>query len=244
MTSKTPSDLHVAAQEMEAMFLKQVLQSGGTFRGTGATGSDVQADMFAGALADAVTKSGGIGLAQTLERSLAGVAPLPTSTITGALSPSIAVPPVAHGKLTSGFGPRVDPVDGSAENHSGLDIGAPEGATIRAVSGGVVKSAGPRGGYGNAVEVDHGGGLTSLYAHASSVLVQPGQHLAAGQAIGTVGHTGHATGPHLHLEVRQNGHAVDASKVLKLYQRRVDSHGEDPEAASGSNAGPDARGRP
>jgi murein DD-endopeptidase MepM/ murein hydrolase activator NlpD len=87
---------------------------------------------------------------------------------------------------------------------------------------GVVRSAGPRGGYGNAVEIDHGNGVTTLYGHASELLVQPGQLVHAGEEIARVGSTGRSTGAHLHFEVRVGGRAVDPSKVLKAYASRAE----------------------
>ena len=88
---------------------------------------------------------------------------------------------------------------------------------------GVVKSAGPRGGYGFAVEVDHGNGLTTLYGHASELLVSPGQAVRAGQEIARVGSTGRSTGAHLHFEVRVGGRPVDPGRVLKAYAARVEA---------------------
>jgi murein DD-endopeptidase MepM/ murein hydrolase activator NlpD len=85
-----------------------------------------------------------------------------------------------------------------------------------------VISAGVRGGYGNVVEIDHGHGLTTLYAHASAVEVQPGDHVQRGQEVGQVGQTGHATGPHLHFEVRVEGRPIDPAGALKAYGIRAD----------------------
>jgi murein DD-endopeptidase MepM/ murein hydrolase activator NlpD len=217
----TPADLQSSARELEALFLKQFLQSSGAFKGSGATGSDVNEDLFAGALADAVSKAGGIGLADTLARSLGAV---PDGAPAQAALPLVApaANPVAGGVVTSAFGTRADPIDGHTAEHQGVDIAAPEGTAIRALSGGVVRSAGPRGGLGNAVEVDHGGGVSTIYGHASELLVRPGDHVGAGQPLARVGHTGRATGPHLHLEVRQGHLPVDPGRVLKLYGARDD----------------------
>jgi murein DD-endopeptidase MepM/ murein hydrolase activator NlpD len=88
---------------------------------------------------------------------------------------------------------------------------------------GVVRSAGPRGGYGNAVEVDHGGGVTTLYAHAQSLSVKPGDVVSAGESLGEVGQTGRTTGPHLHFEVRAQGKAIDPKKALNAYGIRAEA---------------------
>jgi murein DD-endopeptidase MepM/ murein hydrolase activator NlpD len=115
------------------------------------------------------------------------------------------------------------------EFHAGVDLRAAAGDPIRAAGEGVVRRAGPRGGYGNAVEVDHGGGVTTLYAHASEVLVNPGEKVAARQEIARVGQTGRATGPHLHFEVRVDDRQVDptryagvAYRALNAYQQRAE----------------------
>ena len=93
--------------------------------------------------------------------------------------------------------------------HTGWDMSARSGSPIHAAGDGVVVSAGTRGGYGNAVVIDHGGGLATLYAHQSSMAVSAGQQVSQGQVIGYVGCTGYCTGPHLHFEVRVNGTPVD-----------------------------------
>ena len=117
------------------------------------------------------------------------------------------------GRLSSGFGLRVDPLGEGRRHHKGLDIAAPKGSPIGAVEGGVVRSAGWRGGYGNAVVVEHADGTEALYGHCDSVKVHEGQRVKAGQTIGTVGSTGRSTGPHLHFELRENGEQVDPLHV-------------------------------
>ena len=98
--------------------------------------------------------------------------------------------------------------------HTGVDFGASEGTAIHASADGVVVSAGPQGGYGNATIIDHGNTLATLYAHQSRMIVAAGQSVKRGQVIGYVGHTGFATGPHLHFEVRANGTPVDPMRYL------------------------------
>ena len=118
------------------------------------------------------------------------------------------------GRITSGFGSRVHPVLGYRRFHAGVDFGAPHGTRITAADSGKVIFSGWYGGYGNSVIVDHGGGLTTLYAHASRLTVSEGQSVVKGQAIAAVGSTGLSTGPHLHFEVRRNGNPVDPMGFL------------------------------
>lgn len=122
--------------------------------------------------------------------------------------------PVASARVTSAFGPRVHPVLGTVRLHAGLDFGAAHDTPIRAAADGVVASAAVRGGYGNAVIIDHGDSLATLYAHQSRMLVAEGQRVRRGQVIGAVGSTGMSTGPHLHFEVRLAGTPVDPVAFL------------------------------
>ena len=120
--------------------------------------------------------------------------------------------PVA-GTITSQFGHRVDPITGEVSSHTGTDIACAEGTPILAAAEGTVTVANGLdswgGSYGYYVQIDHGGGLETLYAHCSSICVTTGQQVQAGQIIGYVGHTGRATGSHLHLEVRINGNRAN-----------------------------------
>jgi murein DD-endopeptidase MepM/ murein hydrolase activator NlpD len=118
------------------------------------------------------------------------------------------------GPVTSTFGWRVHPILGYERFHSGLDFGVDYGTTIRAADSGVVIFADWYGGYGLAVIIDHGGGLTTLYGHCSELYVAQGQGVSPGQAIAASGSTGLSTGPHLHFEVRQDGEPVDPASYL------------------------------
>ena len=122
--------------------------------------------------------------------------------------------PIPGAGITSTFGRRFHPIFHEWRMHTGVDFGATAGTPIRAAADGEVVSAGPRGGYGNATIIDHGGSLATLYAHQSAILVRPGQTVKRGQVIGRVGSTGFATGPHLHFEVRVSGTPVDPLRYL------------------------------
>jgi murein DD-endopeptidase MepM/ murein hydrolase activator NlpD len=111
--------------------------------------------------------------------------------------------------VSSGFGTRVHPILGEVRVHTGIDYAAGTGVPIKAAGSGIVVWAGPRGGYGNAVIIDHRNGLATLYAHQSRVNATVGQKVSTGQVVGFVGQTGMSTGPHLHFEVRELGAPVD-----------------------------------
>ena len=125
--------------------------------------------------------------------------------------------PVA-GTITSQFGHRVDPITGEVSSHTGTDIACAEGTPILAAADGTVTVANGLdswgGSYGYYIQIDHGGGLETLYAHCSSICVTTDQQVQAGQVIGYVGHTGRVTGNHLHLEVHVNGNRADAMKYF------------------------------
>ena len=118
------------------------------------------------------------------------------------------------GAIVSGFGYRTHPVYGTTRFHSGVDIDGACGQPIFAAETGTVLSAGSNGGYGNATVIDHGNGLSTLYAHQSSIGVSSGQSVGRGEQIGLVGTTGLSTGCHLHFEVRINGEPVDPVPYL------------------------------
>ena len=113
------------------------------------------------------------------------------------------------GEITSPYGYRVHPIWGTTIYHSGIDIGVDEGTPVHAADGGVVVWSGWMGGYGYAVVIDHGNGLSTLYGHNSELAVDEGQSVAKGQVISYAGSTGNSTGPHVHFEVRVNGDPVD-----------------------------------
>ncbi|HEX2215781.1 MAG TPA: M23 family metallopeptidase [Xanthobacteraceae bacterium] len=123
---------------------------------------------------------------------------------------------------SSGFGVRLDPFIRAPAMHSGLDFRAAHGEPVRATATGKVVSAGWNGGYGRMIEIDHGNGLSTRYAHLSEILVKEDQLIRPGQIIGRVGSTGRSTGPHLHYETRIDGEAVDPHKFLRAGLRLSD----------------------
>ena len=150
-------------------------------------------------------------------------APAPAPASTFPQDYSLGNPPATGVALTyplpgypivSGFGMRLDPVLNVKRVHEGIDIWGPEGTPIHSAGSGTVTWAGPRNGYGNAVFVNHGNGVVTVYAHQSRIGVAVGQHVGTGEVIGYIGHTGLAAGPHLHFEVRINGTAYDPLKFV------------------------------
>lgn len=125
------------------------------------------------------------------------------------------VMPADAGMISSGFGYRSDPFTGEAAMHTGLDFRGPHGAPIRAAAKGTVSFVGTKAGYGRVVEISHGNGMLTRYAHMSRMQARVGQAVAAGDVIGAIGSTGRSTGPHLHFEVRINDRAVNPRPFLE-----------------------------
>ena len=155
-------------------------------------------------------------LEDELARLEAVVAQLANLTVEHDLA-SMAFPnrrPIRAGRTSSGFGTRRDPFTGRPARHEGLDFPAPVGTPILASAGGRVIVAGASGAYGNAVVIDHGNGLATLYGHASRIFVRPGDLVMPQQAIAAVGSTGRSTGAHLHFEVMRRGIRVEPRDYL------------------------------
>ena len=124
--------------------------------------------------------------------------------------------PVRRGWVSSYFGFRTDPFNGRVAHHDGVDIASAEGADILAVAAGVVTWAGPRYGFGNLVEINHGNGYVTRYAHNEEILVQVGDTVKKGQVLAKMGSTGRSTGPHVHFEVLKSGKLLDPANYLQL----------------------------
>ncbi len=123
--------------------------------------------------------------------------------------------PLPAAEITSGFGTRLDPFLNRPSLHAGVDFRSSEGAAVRATAIGTVTEAGLTGGYGNMVEIDHGNGITTRYAHLSSISVKVGDKIETGDVVGHVGTTGRSTGPHLHYEVRVDGEPIDPMRYIR-----------------------------
>ncbi len=123
--------------------------------------------------------------------------------------------PVRSGWLSSYFGKRADPLTGKSSWHKGVDFAGKRGGDVIAVSDGVVSYSGDRFGYGNMVEIRHGNGYVTRYAHNQENLVAVGDKVTQGQAIALIGSTGRSTGPHVHFEVHRNGQPVDPAKYIR-----------------------------
>jgi len=228
-------DAAEGARTLESILLKQLIQDSGAFKGMSQAGGKIYGEMFCEALANAVAQGGGIGIAKLVEGSfdkgasspvggrdpnIAGESLFERSTkLTGAASDATGVTP----EVSSGFGVRHDPLNGSQRFHTGIDVAAQEGSPVLAASSGIVLRAGRRGGYGNAVEIDNGSGISTLYGHASALQVKEGDSVRAGDPVALVGHTGRATGPHLHFEVRKDGKPINPNSTLNSWGERADA---------------------
>ena len=122
--------------------------------------------------------------------------------------------PLKKGYISSFFGKRRDPINGSARHHSGLDIAAKTGTNVHAIANGFVTFKGKKGAYGNLLEINHSESLKSRYAHLSAFSVKKGDLVKKGDVIGKVGATGRVTGPHLHLEIKEDNKIIDPTVYL------------------------------
>jgi len=179
-----------------------------------------RSDLFGGGHAEAIsrsmlyeeyaksaTKAGGLGLADAILDQLLSADKVPGQ------GPGQLRSPV-EGIVSSDFGYRADPFTGKRAFHSGIDIARPAGTEIRSCAAGKVTFSGIRADMGHIVEIDHGQGYTTCYAHNASNLVRQGETVQQGQVIALVGMTGRSTGPHLHFELRRDGVAVDPKIFL------------------------------
>jgi murein DD-endopeptidase MepM/ murein hydrolase activator NlpD len=242
--SDDPESIKAAAREFESLFMHQLFKSmRATVPKDGMMDSGMGGEMFTDMLdqeyAKQAAEQGGIGLADIVAEQLGAEqgpgggqhelkGPDGTETMVArralralrAYQSGAAGSPMAHpcatGRVSSEYGLRRLSDDAAPRMHDGLDIAAPSGTPIQSALGGTVRHAGWIKGYGNTVIVDHGGGRSTLYAHASELLVESGTQVTRGQEIARVGSTGHSTGPHLHFEVREDGKTVDPRLALGL----------------------------
>jgi murein DD-endopeptidase MepM/ murein hydrolase activator NlpD len=136
------------------------------------------------------------------------------------------VAPVTHAILSDGFGYRRDPVNGRGARHDGLDLRAVRNAAVIAPAAGTVIAAGWDGAFGNLIQVDHGFGVVSRYAHLSRMLVRKGDVVAPGEQIGVVGATGRVTGTHLHYEIWVDGQPRDPMRFITAVSRPFAGFGQ------------------
>jgi murein DD-endopeptidase MepM/ murein hydrolase activator NlpD len=144
--------------------------------------------------------------------------------------------------ISSGFGFRTDPFTGGGAFHAGLDFRGPIGTPVFAAAAGMVSFTGAKQGYGNCLEISHGNGLLTRYAHLSRIGVRMGQRVTAGSAIGGIGNTGRSTGPHLHFEVRIGDRAVDPRPFLEAPVLESKPHVFQEARAGGPRPGPSGSG--
>lgn len=135
---------------------------------------------------------------------------------------STYVYPLVAPKLSSKYGVRIHPIRKFSKKHNGIDLAVPEGATIRAISSGVVVFADKYKGYGNLIVIKHSNGFTSHYGHCSKIRVRTGQRVNIGEVIGAVGSTGLSTAPHLHFEIRINGVPQDPERFITGISARAE----------------------
>lgn len=237
------------AQEFEALLLAQMVrqmrqsflseEDGESGEGLG-LGLQSMTETIDVELARALSKAGGIGLADVLQRSMtrAGAPGMatpaqPVPAVTESLPEPVAIStPVATGveldrgpaglrlplgtAASSDYGWRSDPFHGQRRFHAGIDLRGAYGQEVPTAGAGRVIAAGDQGAYGLTVVVEHDHGVQTRYAHLSSLDVQPGQEIAAGTVVGRVGQSGRATGPHLHFEVLVNGRRVDPAQAVQM----------------------------
>jgi murein DD-endopeptidase MepM/ murein hydrolase activator NlpD len=123
--------------------------------------------------------------------------------------------PVESGYISSLYGQRTDPFDGNQANHHGIDFAGAAGTQVLAVADGIVSHVGIDGGYGRQVEITHGNGYVTRYAHNAKALVKPGQTVKRGDAIALMGSTGRSTGTHVHFEVLRDGRPMNPLSFVK-----------------------------
>jgi murein DD-endopeptidase MepM/ murein hydrolase activator NlpD len=209
--------LKKACQEFESVFTYQLLKS---MRATidksdllhGGQGEDIYESMLDEELAKRIQDWGPNSLSYALYEQLKKVDTKDNQPATD-LKGNQPLWPIKSG-ISSGFGWRKDPFNGETKFHYGIDLPAQAGTPVKASLPGKVLVSDHQEGYGNYVLVDHGQGITTLYAHNAKNTVQKGDRVQKGSVLGLVGVTGHTTGPHLHFEVRRNGQYLDPSEFL------------------------------
>ncbi len=237
---KQKNEIKRVAQEFEAIFIAQLLkvmretieESGLT---EGGFGKSIYTELFDQEVSMSMARRGSFGIADILNRSLAGKESGTAATREGAPGSGIQAPSEAspaemdapeeseipdfrlpiRAPVSSAFGNRRDPISHNIRFHKGLDLAAPEGTGVVAALPGRVLSAGYQGGYGNTVLVQHANGVQTRYGHLASINVKAGDPVDSETVLGAVGQTGRSTGPHLHFEVIRMGEPVDPLVAAK-----------------------------
>jgi len=210
---------HQAAEAFEAMLVQSLVKSmreaqlEDGFFGQG-TGASTYEAMFESKISEDIAAGSPLGIARSLETQwgdrVESAASAETKLQDAIRAYDHPVEIASTGPaVSSPFGWRKDPIDGSRSFHEGVDLPAPVGTPVVAVAPGRVLEVGRRGGYGLEVVVEHDGGWRTRYAHLSSTQVSPGERIARGDRLGSVGSTGRSTGPHLHFEALRDGKIVD-----------------------------------
>lgn len=217
-----PDQAWKAAKKFEAYYVGFIYQKGmdsipksDDFGNS--TNQEVYQSFFSQAISDQVEKSPhGIGLAEMMVKGKKPVSPTLTQDFRPLAAPVLDNPEfyLPAARVTSGFGYRGDPIEGDQRFHQGMDFAYPHRTPIQAAEDGEVIFSGKKGGYGNAVLLQHGQGYTSLYGHADENLVKVGAKVKKGDVIAYSGSTGKSTGPHLHFELRKDGKAVDPKNLV------------------------------
>jgi murein DD-endopeptidase MepM/ murein hydrolase activator NlpD len=226
----SPERIQALAAQFESLLLAQMLkemrasmfddEEGSAGLGTGPLG-----DALFSELSLALSRTGGIGLADAVMSPLirqAGSVDAAASVPDGrpnepGVPAKVADAAGVAGRVTSTYGWREDPIDGAKRFHHGVDIALPIGHEVPAARAGRVTFAGDQPGYGLTVVVDHGDGIATRYAHLSSIEVRPGDEVDAGQVVAQSGASGRATGPHLHVELIEAGKRVNPAEKLRTY---------------------------
>jgi murein DD-endopeptidase MepM/ murein hydrolase activator NlpD len=210
---KNPLEKKKATQEFASLLFLEVLKAmraalpqEGLLE-TESLSRDIYTAMMDGEIARVMAQRDKSGFTKMVEQSLDKIPDKPREH-------SVS-PVLTQGIVSSDFGPRNDPFNREKSFHQGVDIAAPAGSPIKAATAGKVIFSGWAGGYGNLVEIDHGEGMVTRYAHNSVNLVAVGDAVSAGQSIALVGRTGRATDAHLHFEVRRQGQPLDPKALLE-----------------------------
>lgn len=221
---KDPTAIKAVAKEMEAMFAYEMVKA---MRSTvdksskNSFGGETYTAMFDMELSKVLAERG-LGMQEMISKALTreaqkaeGGKPGVSKKLSHLDSPSSGPSSLpVNGQVSSGYGVRQHPISGQNQFHHGIDIAAPFGKEIYPIRDGEVTFSGVQPGYGNVIIVDHGNGLVSKYAHNSLNLAREGEKVDSKTVIARVGSTGHSTGPHLHLEVRDNGKSVDPTGLI------------------------------